>query len=123
MSNQHTRKGEVCEAGHKHYQAIKRHRRGSKVISAHPARNERYQRQPEQQMEVGPKDATVDRPSCLQHVMVIVPVNADKNKAQRKAQKYRDHRAQGGQLRSMRHLQDQDHDGDDDGNHTIAERL
>jgi hypothetical protein len=55
--------------------------------------------------------------------MMVAPVDADKNKTKHIAQEYRDERAKRGQVSSVRHLQFQHHDGDDDGEHTIAERF
>ncbi len=55
--------------------------------------------------------------------MVIVPINADIDKAEYVANKYRDQGIQGSKLIAMRHLHFQYHDGNDDGNYTIAERF
>src|SRR5260370_36199421 len=53
--------------------------------------------------------------------MVVVPVNAEKNKAEHVAQKDRNKRTQDFQVRSLGDFQLQHHDGDDDGNHAVAE--
>jgi hypothetical protein len=53
--------------------------------------------------------------------MMVVPVNAEKNKAQYIAQKGRDGWAQLNQICSSRNLQFQHHNGYQDGNDGIAE--
>src|SRR4051812_46891987 len=59
----------------------------------------------------------------MQHVMVIVPVDADVDEAQHVAHEDGDQRCQGGYAVPVRNLQLEHHDGDDDGYHAIAERL
>jgi hypothetical protein len=54
-------------------------------------------------------------------MMVVVPVNAYVDEAQHIAQKYRDQRLKDVEALAMRHLQLQNHDGNDDGDHAIAE--
>ena len=53
--------------------------------------------------------------------MMVVPVDADIEKAQHVVKKHRQQRLQRGQVVAVRHLQFQHHDGDDDGEHAIAE--
>ena len=52
---------------------------------------------------------------------MVVPVNANIHKAQNVAEKHRRQLTQVFQFHTMRHLELQNHDGDDDGDHTIAE--
>ena len=59
----------------------------------------------------------------MQHVVVVVPVDAQVDEAQHVAQEHRQQRAQVGEIVAVRHLQLQHHDGDDDGEHAVAERL
>jgi hypothetical protein len=78
---------------------------------------------PEQQMQIGPQDRAVHAFGDMQHVMMIVPVDADIDEAQHIAQEHREQRPQIGEAGAVRHLHLQHHDGDDDGEHTVAERL
>ena len=60
----------------------------------------------------------------MQHVMVIVPVDAEIDEAEHVAQEHRDLWApEASTLVAVRHLQLEHHDGDDDGNHTVAKRF
>ena len=62
---------------------------GGEVVLAHPAGDEREQRQPEQQVEVGPQHAAVDAVGRVQQVMVVVPVDAEEDEAQDVAEEHR----------------------------------
>jgi len=73
------------------------------------------------QQQVGPQHAAVHLVGGVQQVMVVVPVNADVDEAQHVAQEHWPQRQQVGQLFAVRHFDLQHHDGDDDGEHTIAE--
>lgn len=53
--------------------------------------------------------------------MMVVPVDTEVDKAQYVTQKHRDQGQQHMNVFAMRHLQFQHHDGDDDGDHAIAE--
>jgi hypothetical protein len=59
----------------------------------------------------------------MEHVMVIVPVDADIDETQDIAQKHRQHWFQCPQVDLVRHFQFQHHDGDDDGENTVTERF
>src|SRR5882672_1413795 len=59
----------------------------------------------------------------MQHMVMIVPVNAHVGKAQYVAEKQWGHRQQRIEGYPMRSLQFQHHDGDDDGNDAVAERF
>ena len=67
--------------------SIHRGRYRGVVILTQPAGHERNQRQPEQQMEIGPQRRAVDPIRRLQHVVVIVPVDPQEHEAQNVAQK------------------------------------
>src|SRR5271169_4005966 len=54
---------------------------------------------------------------------MIVPVNPDIDEAQDVAEENRDHRLQGREICSLRRLQLQHHDRNDDGKHPITERF
>src|SRR5437870_1151858 len=72
-------------------------------------------------MQVGPEDAAVNKPGRLQEMVVVVPVDADKDKTERIAQKDRDQRAQRIEADTVRRLHFEHHDGDDDRYHAITE--
>src|SRR2546427_805407 len=55
-------------------------------------------------MQVGPEDAAVNKPGRLQEMVVVVPVDADKDKTERIAQKDRDQRAQRIEADTVRRL-------------------
>src|SRR5436190_13804252 len=57
----------------------------------------------------------------LEHVMMIIPIDAHINEAQDITQKHRQFFLQGGEFSRVRHFQFQYHDGDDDGEYTVAE--
>src|SRR2546425_8857525 len=56
-------------------------------------------------------------------MMMVAPIDAEKNETKYIAEKDRNHRTQRSQIRSVRRSQLQHHNGDDDGHHTIAERF
>src|SRR6266446_4446788 len=65
---------------HQQYEAVNSSRDRSKVIFTHPRCSEWEERQPEQEMKVGPENPTADLLSHLEQVMMIVPIDADVNK-------------------------------------------
>ena len=80
----------VCRCGKKQDQAIRRDRPAAEVRVAHPTRDEWYQREPEQQMEVRPQDSAIDPMRSLEEMMVVVPVDPDVHKAEQVTEKFRD---------------------------------
>ena len=58
---------------------------------------------------------------CMQHMVMVVPVDADVDEAQYIAQEHRDQWRKSLDALAMRRLQLQHHDGDDDGDHAGAE--
>jgi hypothetical protein len=57
----------------------------------------------------------------VQHVVVIAPVDADEDEAHQVGGDHRGEGTQRLQRGSVRHLQFEDHDGDDDGDDAVAE--
>src|SRR5690348_14301542 len=57
----------------------------------------------------------------MEQMVMIVPVNADIDKAEHVADKYRQQWPQGSRIISMRHFHFKHHDGNDDRNDSIAE--
>src|SRR2546428_11365688 len=55
--------------------------------------------------------------------MVVAPIDPEKHEAEHVAQKRRDQRLQRRPVGSVWHPHFQHHDRDNDGNHTVAERL
>src|SRR5258705_2365217 len=58
---------------------IKSNRQLFEMIFTHPAASERYQRKPEEQVHIAPDNISVYMMNRVKQVMVITPVNADKN--------------------------------------------
>ena len=93
------------------------------MVFSHPPGGKRKQREPEQEMQVGPEHCTCHHRAGMQQVMVIIPVNANVQKAQNVAEKHGQQRSQCSEAVAMRHLHLQYHDRDNDRDHAIAERL
>src|SRR5437016_921557 len=49
------------------------------VVLSHPPRDERRERQPEQQVQVGPQNPAIDPAHRLEHVVMVVPVDTEKD--------------------------------------------
>jgi hypothetical protein len=62
-----------------------RHRR--EMVFTHEGRGHGHQRQPEQQMQIGPQHAAIDPLHGVEHVVQIVPVDADIDEGQHVAEK------------------------------------
>src|SRR6266550_1979042 len=72
-------------------------------------------------MQVRPQHSPVNVLDHLQQVMMVAPVDAEKDKAKYVTEKHGSDRRQRLPGGVMRHLQFQNHDGDDDRNHPITE--
>src|SRR5215212_5124554 len=59
----------------------------------------------------------------MQHMVVVVPIDAQVDEAQHIAEEHRHQWRQSVDALAVRHLHLQHHDRDDDGDHTIAESL
>src|ERR1700730_13322639 len=93
------------------------------MVLPHPGGNERRQREPKQQMQIRPQDATRNMLRRLQEVMMVVPVDADVNEAQNIAEENRKEWLQGRKTGSFWRLHFQHHDRDDDGENPVTKRL
>ena len=114
---------EVRDAGEQQDGAVDGRRQRREMVLAHPAGDKRNQRQPEQQVQIRPQDAAVDPVGHLQHVVMIVPVDAENHEAQHVGEEHRHDRLQRRPVGAVRHLELQHHDRDEDGDHAVAERL
>ena len=77
---------EICAGRQQQNDPVHGNRPRVEVILTHPSGSKWNQRQPEQQVQVGPQSCTVHALSCVQQVMMIVPINSDVNEAQDVAQ-------------------------------------
>lgn len=111
----------VCDRRHEQHRAIQSRRQRRKVVFTHPPGHEGKQRQPKQQMQVGPQDSAAHVRRHVQHMVMVVPVNAEINEAQYISKENRQQRTQRLEIRPVRHFHFQHHYGDDDGEHPVAE--
>src|SRR5918992_1764169 len=93
------------------------------MVLTHPARCERDEGQPEQEMQIRPEHRPRDFLSRMKHVVVVIPIDTQVDEAQNVAQEYGDQGHQRLEALAVGHLQLQHHDGDDDGDHAITERF
>src|SRR4029077_18372704 len=82
FGDEHLGQNEVGAAGAKKNYSVKCHGQGGEMVLAHPGRNKRRQRQPKQEMKVRPQNAAVHKADRLEQVMMVVPINAEKNETQ-----------------------------------------
>src|SRR5215831_13567212 len=80
-------------------------------------------RKPKQKVKVGPKDSPIYMLRRLEKVMVVVPVNADKHKAENIAEQSGNDGEQRLEFRANRRLQIEHHNGDDDRNDPVTKRF
>ena len=120
---QHAGQDGVGEGRAQQHHAVRRDRQPLEVILAHPAGDERHERQPEQQMQIGPQHRAVHVVHGMEHVVMVVPVNAHEDEAEDICQEHRQHRRERRRIDAVRHLHLEHHDGDDDGDHAVGERL
>jgi len=113
----------VCNRCGEQHAAIGRRRERREVILAHPRGRERKQRQPEEQVEIGPQHDAIELARRIEQMVMVVPVDTDVDEAEQIDQQRRQHRAQGIPVRAMWHFQLQHHDRDQDCDHAIAEGL
>src|SRR5437667_4375715 len=111
----------VGNCRHQQHETVNSGRDRGEVVFTHPGCRERKERQPEQEMKVGPQNPAADLLRGLEQMMVVVPINAEVNEAQHVAQQYWQHWFQCSEFNRMRHLQFQHHDRDDDGKDAVAE--
>src|SRR5207248_8728570 len=88
----------ISNRRHQQNKSIQSRRRRRQMVLSHPAGGERKEREPEQEVEIGPENGAVDLPNRMQQMMMIVPVNPDVNKAKDITQKDRRQRPKRRQL-------------------------
>src|ERR1700675_2987817 len=93
------------------------------MVLPHPGGNERGQREPKQQMQIRPQDASRNMLRRLQEVMMVVPVDADVNETQDIAEENRKEWLQSRKAGSLWRLHFQHHDSDDDGEYPVTKSL
>src|SRR5215831_10350965 len=93
------------------------------MVRTHPARRERDEGQPEQEMQIRPEHQPRDGMRRLQHVVVVIPIDTQVDEAQHVAQEDGDHGPQRLDALAVGHLHLQHHDGDEDGDYAITERF
>src|SRR5271166_789255 len=90
-------------------------------MRAEPARRKGNQREPEKQVHVCPQQRAIDAANKVEKVMVIVPVYRHIDEAQHVAEEGRRRPLESAEADIIRRFQLEDHDGDDHGDHAIAE--
>ena len=90
-------------------------------VLADPLGQHRNERQPEQQVQVGPHHPRGHPAGGPQQMVVVVPVDPDEREAQDVDQQRREALAQAGEVAAGRGLQLQGHDRDDHRQHAVAE--
>jgi hypothetical protein len=111
----------IGDRRHDQGSAISGRRNGGEIAFPHPARGEGDKRQPEQQVQIGPQGGTVYFVAGMEQVVVVVLVDADIDETERIEQEDMTDIEQGMKVSAFRCAQFQHHDGDDDGDDTIAE--
>ncbi len=112
---------EVGNGRHEQNAAIENGRLRSEVVLPHPSRHKGKEREPEEQVQVGPEDRPAHMLRDMEHVVMIVPVDADIDEAQDVAEEDRQERPECREVAAERNLHLQDHDGDDDGEDAVTE--
>ncbi len=74
-------------------------------------------------MQICPEYLTVNVARCLEHVVMVAPVDAEKNEAQYVGKEDRQQRTERGKAWFMPDLQLQHHDRDQDGDHAVTKCL
>jgi hypothetical protein len=111
----------VGDGGHEEDEAVDGGGDRGEMVFVDKGGGKREKGEPEKQVEVCPEDAAGDAFGGLEKVMMIVPVNADVDEAQDVAEEDGQDRFQFGEVGPVRDFQFQHHDGDDDGEDTVAE--
>src|ERR1700722_12675790 len=93
------------------------------VEAAYPLYNHWDQREPEEQVEVRPHDATADMTRDTKQLVVVVPVNPDEGETQDVDEQLWQAPAQRSERPAERCLEAECSDGDDDGHNPVAEGL
>jgi hypothetical protein len=81
---------------------------------AHPRGHKWHEREPEQQVQVRPENRPRHTTGAAQHVVMVVPVDAEEYETEYVAEQDREQWAQGGGRGVVGRSQFENHDGDDD---------
>src|SRR5207248_11255963 len=102
---------------------IKRDWKWQRVIVAEINRYPRDERDPKKQIDVCPKNDRIDPVHEVNEMMMIDPIDRNDDEAQDISEKGWPHPRQRSGRRIVRRLQLQDHDGNEDRHHAVAERF
>ena len=91
------------------------------MILTRPGSHKRDQRQPEKQMNVCPQNRSGNVFHRMKQMMMVIPVNGNIDKTDDITDKLRGKIPQRLPVGTMGNFQFQHHDGNDNGNHSIAE--
>src|SRR5262245_4681998 len=120
---QRAHQDEVGRSRHELHHAPCRDRDGGKVRVARPVRHDGIEGQPEQEVQVRPQHTAIHVANGVHQVMWVAPVDAEHDEAHHVAADLGQHRTQNREVAAVRHPELQHHDGDDDGDHAVAERF
>src|SRR6476619_5707480 len=92
-----------------------------KVVLTHPRSYKRNQRQPKEKVKICPEDFPVDKLRCMDQMVMVRPVDSQKDEAERVANKNRNQRPKALQSCLVRRPKFEHHDRYQDCDNTVAE--
>lgn len=94
----------ISDRGEEKDRAVNSGGQGGEMVFAGPTSDERKERKPEEKMQIGPHDRTVNPRREAQEMVVIIPLNAEVDEAQDIAEENGQQRSQRGEAGAVRHL-------------------